>query len=83
LTSTTSRPLTDAAAAAGLPLDASLRARREERRDGAMQAAARRLLGAGVDRLPTLSVDRRLFCGEDRVGDAAASARRYAAPVGP
>jgi len=71
--------LSEAAAAAGLPLDACLRAGREERRDGAIEAAARRLLGAAVDRLPALSVDRRLFCGEDRVGDAVAFARLHAA----
>jgi 2-hydroxychromene-2-carboxylate isomerase len=75
--------LTAAAAAAGLPLDACLRARREERRDGAMQAAARRLLGARADRLPALSIDHRLFSGEDQVGDAVASARRHAATVDP
>ena len=46
--------LTEAAAAAGLRLDQCLRAAREERRDGAMEAASRRLLGAGADRLPAL-----------------------------
>jgi 2-hydroxychromene-2-carboxylate isomerase len=68
--------LTEAAAAAGLRLDHCLRAAREERRDGAMEAAARRLLGAGADRLPALSVPGRgVFFGEDRVGDAAVTAR--------
>jgi 2-hydroxychromene-2-carboxylate isomerase len=67
--------LTEAAAAAGLSLDECLRAAREERRDGAMDAASRRLLGAGADRLPAVSVDRGVFWGEDRVGDAAATAR--------
>src|SRR4051812_6869411 len=71
--------LTEAAAAAGLRLDAALRAAREERRDGAMEAAARRLLGAGADRLPALSVARGLCWGEDRVRDAAATARLHAA----
>jgi 2-hydroxychromene-2-carboxylate isomerase len=71
--------LTEAAAAAGLPLDAALRAAREARRDGAIEAAARRLLGAGADRLPALMVDRGVFWGEDRVGDAAATARLQAA----
>jgi len=71
--------LTEAAAAAGLPLDAALRAAREARRDGAIEAAARRLLGAGADRLPALVVDRGVFWGEDRVGDAAATARLQAA----
>ena len=70
--------LTEAAAAAGLKLDGALRAAREERRDGAMEAAARRLLGAGADRLPALWVARGVFWGEDRVGDAAATARMHA-----
>jgi 2-hydroxychromene-2-carboxylate isomerase len=71
--------LTEAAAAAGLPLDSALRAAREARRDGAMEAAARRLLGAGADRLPALCLERGVFSGEDRVGDAAATARLHAA----
>ena len=74
--------LTEAAAAAGLPLDGALRAAREERRDGAAEAAARRLLGAGADRLPALSVARGVFWGEDRVGDAVATARLHAAALG-
>jgi 2-hydroxychromene-2-carboxylate isomerase len=71
--------LTEAAAAAGLRLDHCLRAAREERRDGAIEAAARRLLGAGADRLPALWVSRGVFWGEDRVGDAVATARLAAA----
>ena len=73
--------LTEAAAAAGLRLDGCLQAAREERRDGAMEAAARRLLGAGADRLPALCVARGVFWGEDRVGDAAATARLHAPPT--
>src|SRR3954453_1253511 len=60
--------LTEAAAAAGLPLEGCLSAAREARRDGAMEAAARRLLGVGADRLPALGVDRGTFWGEERVG---------------
>src|SRR6059058_540455 len=71
--------LTEAGAAAGLRLDGCLKAAREERRDGAMEAASRRLLGSGADRLPALSVARGVFWGEDRVGDAAATARLHAA----
>jgi 2-hydroxychromene-2-carboxylate isomerase len=73
--------LTEAAAAAGLPLDACLRAAREDRRDGAIEAAARRLLGAGVDRLPALAIDRQVVWGERRVGDAAMTARERAAAL--
>ena len=74
--------LTEAAAAAGLRLDHCLRAAREERRDGAIEAASRRLLGAGADRLPALWLARGVFWGEDRVGDAAATARLHAAAAG-
>jgi 2-hydroxychromene-2-carboxylate isomerase len=74
--------LTEAAAAAGLRLNKCLAAAREERRDGAMEAAARRLLGAGADCLPALWLDRGVFWGEDRVGDAAATARLHAAAAG-
>jgi 2-hydroxychromene-2-carboxylate isomerase len=74
--------LTEAAAAAGLRLDHCLSAAREERRDGAMEAASRRLLGAGADRLPALWLERGVFWGEDRVGDAAATARLHAAAAG-
>jgi 2-hydroxychromene-2-carboxylate isomerase len=73
--------LTEAAAAAGLPLDACLRAAREDRRDGAAEASARRLLGAGVDRLPALAIARRVVWGEERVGDAAMTARERAALI--
>jgi 2-hydroxychromene-2-carboxylate isomerase len=74
--------LTEAAAAAGLQLDGCLRAAREERRDGAMEAAARRLLGAGADRLPALRLERGVFWGEDRVDDAVTTARLQAAAAG-
>jgi 2-hydroxychromene-2-carboxylate isomerase len=74
--------LTEAAAAAGLRLDRCLQAAREERRDGALEAASRRLLGEGADRLPALWIgDRGVFWGEDRVGDAALTARMHAAAV--
>ena len=71
--------LTEAAAAAGLQLDRCLSAAREERRDGALEAASRRLLGAGADCLPALWLERGVFWGEDRVGDAVATARLAAA----
>ena len=73
--------LTEAAAAAGLTLDACLRAAREDRRDGAAEASARRLLGAGVDRLPALAIARQVVWGEERVGDAAMTARERAALI--
>jgi 2-hydroxychromene-2-carboxylate isomerase len=74
--------LNEAAAAAGLGLDACLQAAGEVRRDGAIEAAARRLLSAGADRLPALVVDRALYWGEDRVAEVTAAARRSAAAAG-
>src|SRR5918996_6415250 len=71
--------LAEAAAAAGLALDDCLRAAGDKRRDGATEAAGRRLLAAGADRLPALRVGRALFAGEHRVGEAAAAARLQAA----
>jgi 2-hydroxychromene-2-carboxylate isomerase len=67
--------LAEAAAAAGLPFDGCLSAAGEARRDGAIEAAGRRLLSAGADRLPALRVGRALFWGEGQLSDAAAAAR--------
>lgn len=67
--------LAEAAAAAGLPLEECLRAAGDESRDGALIAEGRRLLAQGADRLPILKVRRILFCGEERVLEAAAAAR--------
>jgi 2-hydroxychromene-2-carboxylate isomerase len=71
--------LAEAAAAAGLALDEALAAARDVGRDGALEAAGRRMLASGADRLPALSVGRALFWGEERVGEAAAAARMHAA----
>jgi 2-hydroxychromene-2-carboxylate isomerase len=70
--------LAEAAAAAGIGMDGCLQAVGEVRRDGAIEAAGRRLLAAGADRLPALRVGPSLFWGEDRVADAAAAARMRA-----
>jgi 2-hydroxychromene-2-carboxylate isomerase len=75
--------LFEAAAAAGLGLDDSLRAAGDRTRDGAIEAAGSRLLAAGADRLPALRVGRSLFWGEEKVAEAAAAARRQAAAVCP
>ncbi len=68
--------LAEAAAAAGIRLDECLRAAGDARRDGVMEAAGRRLLAAGADRLPVLRIGRSLFWGEQRVGAAAATVRQ-------
>jgi 2-hydroxychromene-2-carboxylate isomerase len=75
--------LTEAAAAAGVGLDACLRAAKEVRRDGAIEAAGKRLLAAGVDQLPALSVGDDLCWGEGRIAEAAALARARAAAASP
>jgi 2-hydroxychromene-2-carboxylate isomerase len=71
--------LAEAAAAAGVGMDGCLQAVGELRRDAAIDAAGRRLLAAGADRLPALRVGRSLFWGENRVAEAAAAARHLAA----
>jgi 2-hydroxychromene-2-carboxylate isomerase len=67
--------LAEAAAAAGVVLDETLHAARDEARDGAIEEAGRALLVAGADRLPALRVGRALYWGEPRVGEAIAAAR--------
>src|SRR5687768_14265942 len=71
--------IAEAAAAAGLGLDACLHAAGDRRRDGAIEASGRRLLAAGADRLPALRIGRALYWGESQVCDAAAAARLQAA----
>jgi 2-hydroxychromene-2-carboxylate isomerase len=73
--------LAEAAAAAGLSIDASLRAARDRARDTDMEAAGRFLVARGADRLPVLGVGRLLFAGEERLAEAAAAARASAAPA--
>jgi len=70
--------LFEAAAAAGLVLDDCLRAAGDRARDGAIESAGRRLLAAGADRLPALRIGRSLFWGEEKVAEAAATARFHA-----
>jgi 2-hydroxychromene-2-carboxylate isomerase len=69
--------LAEAAAAAGLGLDACLHAAGDRGRDGAIEAAGRRLLAAGADRLPALRIGRALYWGESQVAGAAAAARMH------
>jgi 2-hydroxychromene-2-carboxylate isomerase len=67
--------LAEAAAAAGIPLDACLQAARDPGRDAQLEHAARRLLAAGADRLPVVRLGRVLYCGERGVARAAAVRR--------
>lgn len=65
--------LAEASAAAGIELEDMLEAAGDPARDGPLEAAGRRLLAAGADRLPALQVGRLLFCGEDRLPAAFAA----------
>lgn len=71
--------LAEAAAAAGIGLDACLEAARDTRRDAAIEAASRRLLAVGADRLPVVRVGRRLVWGERRISAYLAAGRERAA----
>jgi 2-hydroxychromene-2-carboxylate isomerase len=51
----------------------TLAAAGDERRDGPIEEYGRGLLAAGATRLPALRVGRLLFCGEDRLHEAAAA----------
>ena len=65
--------LAEAAAAAGMGLGDALAAAGDARRDGPLEQTGRLLLAAGAVRLPALRVGRMLFCGEDRLLEAAAA----------
>lgn len=72
--------LAEAAAAAGLDLDACLRAAVDETRDSAPRQTAAALAARGADRLPALEIGATLFCGEERLPEALAAARARVAP---
>jgi 2-hydroxychromene-2-carboxylate isomerase len=63
--------LAEAAAAAGIGLDDALQAAGDVARDGTIEETGRLLLAAGATRLPALRVGRILFCGEERLTEAA------------
>ena len=65
--------LAEAAAAAGIGLREALGAAGDVGRDGPIEETGRQLLAAGATRLPALRVGRMLFCGEDRLLEAAAA----------
>ena len=74
--------IAEAAAAAGLGLDACLHAAGDRGRDGTIEASGRRLLAAGADRLPALRIGRALYWGEPQVARASNAARLSATAVG-
>lgn len=65
--------LAEAAAAAGIGLRETLAAAGDVARDGPVEETGRLLLAAGASRLPALRIGRMLFCGEDRLLEAAAA----------
>jgi 2-hydroxychromene-2-carboxylate isomerase len=65
--------LAEAAAAAGIGLPETLAAAGDARRDGPIEEYGRGLLAVGATRLPALRIGRLLFCGEDRLLEAAAA----------
>jgi len=71
--------LAEAAAAAGIGLDACLRAASDEANDGPLEAAARGLLAHGVTELPAFRVGARWLAGEAKLAEASASAQAPAA----
>jgi 2-hydroxychromene-2-carboxylate isomerase len=72
--------IAEATAAAGLPLDDALQAARDRTRDASMAAQGRLVAAAGGDRLPALRVRGLLFCGEERLEEAAAAWRARSRP---
>jgi len=65
--------LAEAAAAAGIGLREMLAAAGDAGRDRHIEEAGRLLIAAGGSRLPALRIGRMLFCGEDRLLEAAAA----------
>jgi 2-hydroxychromene-2-carboxylate isomerase len=59
--------LAEAAAAAGLDVDAALLAARDPRRDHQIEMAGRAVGHAGGTTLPALEHERRIYCGEARI----------------
>lgn len=72
--------LAEAAAAAGLDLDACLCAAADPGRDAVPLHAAATLVNRGAVRLPVLEIGGTLFCGEERLPEALAAARTPVAP---
>lgn len=75
--------LEEAAAAAGLPPEGCRKAAEDASRDAAMEIAGERLVARGADRLPVLELGHQLFCGEERLAEAAAAERARRAGRGP
>jgi len=75
--------LAEAAAAAGIGLDACLRAARDPANDVPLESAARHLLAQGVKQLPAFGVGDRWFAGEGGFAQASEWARTPLAATRP
>jgi 2-hydroxychromene-2-carboxylate isomerase len=71
--------IAEAAAAAGLEIDAAIAASRETRRDNLVVAAGRALWAEGCRALPALRTERHLYGGEQRIVAALIGGPRTAA----
>jgi len=67
--------LAESADAAGLVVEDCLAAAGDTARDVEIETATRCLAAGGVDGLPVLQLGGRLFCGEERLAEAAAKTR--------
>lgn len=67
--------LAEAIAAAGLELDVGLRAAGSARLDAGIHAAGRFLAAHGARAMPVVQAGRMLFCGEERLAEAAGALR--------
>jgi 2-hydroxychromene-2-carboxylate isomerase len=67
--------LVEAAAAAGIEIDACLQAAEDPGNDEPLEANARGLMALGVTQLPAFRVGSRWFAGESSLGEASAWAR--------
>jgi 2-hydroxychromene-2-carboxylate isomerase len=74
--------LMEAAAAAGISLDDCLQAAGQPGRDASIEAAGRRLLSLGADRVPALTVSGSLLSGEGRISAFLLSCAQAAALPG-
>jgi 2-hydroxychromene-2-carboxylate isomerase len=70
--------LAEAATAACISVHGALRAAADERLDGTLEEAGRRLRAAGATRLPAIQTGQILHCGEQNIGQAAATLRATA-----
>ncbi len=72
--------LAEAAAAAGLGIDACLQAASDPSRDLGPRTAAEQLRDRGADRLPCFGVGSALILGEERLAEAVAVSRAGTSP---